>query len=399
MNDIFQKEKMRYCPGCGHTTINYLLAKVIKEMGIEDNVVTIAPAGCGAYIGEIMRTASIFAPHGRGVSVAAGLKRADPQAIVIAYQGDGDFTGIGLADSLHGIRRNENITVLHVNNNCYGMTGGQVAPTSTQGYVSPTTKSGSPYTPIDMCDITSRINSQSFVYRGTLKKHQRQELLNALRKSLVRQQNNEGFSLVEILSPCPTGWEGKEQLEEMISLFRTGTILDGTCPTIATPPKKYSQSDILTDIEIEFNQKRNDARKEDFNLGIIVSGRGGQGIQTLGKMIANTYHEKGFNVSVLPSYGAEKRGGISLCEVSISSEPINCPKVEHPDILVLMQKDSLYLERTVIPGGTVYFDSATHTPKRKDIVPVNVLPIICTNDNPFAELLKLITSQPPTPPI
>jgi len=368
-SDVLHPENMRYCPGCGQRSINTLLAEVIEDMGLAGRVITVAPAGCGAYIGEIIQTASLFAPHGRGVSVATGLKNADPGAIVIAYQGDGDFSGIGLADSLHGIRRNENITLIHVNNGCYGMTGGQVAPTSTLGYVSPTTKTGSPYTPLDMCVLASAINKHCFIYRGILQK--RKTLGDALRRSLERQQNRSGFSFIEVLSPCPTAWKGRKQLQEMISRFQTGIISEGDASGRGEEERTYSPREIFEALKKDFPDEERKKAEEGFHQEIIVSGRGGQGIQTLGAMIAGASYRAGYEVAVLPAYGAEKKGGKSECGITISSRAITSPKIERPTVVVLMNTDP-GLEERIVSGGTLIYDPDFHTPERDDIRVVKI---------------------------
>ncbi len=200
-----------YCPGCGHGIIHKLLAQGIDELGIREKTVVIAPVGCAVLIYHYIRVDGLEAAHGRAPAVATGLKRALPDRTVISYQGDGDLLAIGTAETIHAANRGENITVLFVNNAIYGMTGGQMAPTSLAGQKTKT----SPYgrnpaeagQPIRACELLNTLEAPVFIERCSVSNVRNiQKARRAVKKALENQLNGKGFSFVEFLSMCPTNW-------------------------------------------------------------------------------------------------------------------------------------------------------------------------------------------------
>jgi 2-oxoglutarate ferredoxin oxidoreductase subunit beta len=206
-----RKVSMHYCPGCGHSTIHRLIAELLDEMKLRDKAICVPPAGCAVLAYNYLDIDMVEAPHGRATAVATGIKRVQPKNIVFSYQGDGDLAAIGTAEALHAANRGENITVIFVNNAVYGMTGGQMAPTTLSGQVTTTSPSGrNPKTegpPIKVCEMLAGLGSTAYLERVTVTSPANiKKTKKAIQKAFSYQQKAAGFSLVEILSPCPTNW-------------------------------------------------------------------------------------------------------------------------------------------------------------------------------------------------
>ena len=226
-----------YCPGCTHGIIHRLVAEVIDEMEIEGETVGVCPVGCAVMAYDYFNCDMIEAPHGRAPAVATGVKRANPNLMVFTYQGDGDLAAIGTCETLQAAARGENITIIFVNNTIYGMTGGQMAPTTIPGQVTQTTPYGrDPKTqgfPLKMCEILAQMDGTALAQRVSVDSvaHIR-EAKKAIRKAFDNQKHKRGFSIVEVLSTCPTNWgmtpqESLERLRtEMIPYFPLGVYKD-----------------------------------------------------------------------------------------------------------------------------------------------------------------------------
>ena len=214
---VFQKPHaltdvpFHYCPGCTHGIIHRLVAEVIDELGVENSTVGIAPVGCSVFAYNYFNCDMIEAPHGRAPAVATGVKRANPDLTVFTYQGDGDLAAIGTAETVHVGARGENITIIFVNNAIYGMTGGQMAPTTLLGQVTTT----SPYgrireiqgNPIRVCEMLSTLDGVAYAERVSVDCVK--NVLNAkkaIKKGFMMQQEKKGLSIIEVLSTCPTNW-------------------------------------------------------------------------------------------------------------------------------------------------------------------------------------------------
>jgi len=201
-----------YCPGCGHSIIHRLVAEVIEELDIGEKTIGVPPAGCAVLAYDYFDIDMGEAPHGRGAALATGLKRILPDRIVFSYQGDGDIAAIGTAETIHAANRGENITVIFVNNNCYGMTGGQMAPTTLLGQNSTTTPGGRDKnrdgTPIDLSEMLAITRGAVYIERTAVNSIKNiRKTKKAITKAFKIQMAGLGFSLVEILSPCPTNWK------------------------------------------------------------------------------------------------------------------------------------------------------------------------------------------------
>ncbi|MCI8336631.1 MAG: 2-oxoglutarate oxidoreductase [Peptococcaceae bacterium] len=202
---------MHYCPGCTHGIIHKLVAEVIDEMGIEGETIGIAPVGCAVMAYEYFKCDMIESPHGRAPALATGVKRSLPENFVFTYQGDGDLAAIGAAEIVHAATRGEKITVIFVNNAIYGMTGGQMAPTTLPGQVTQTSPYGRNVEtegfPIHVCEMLSTLDGTAYAERVAVNSIPNiRKAKKAIRRAFEAQKNKEGFSIVEILSTCPTNW-------------------------------------------------------------------------------------------------------------------------------------------------------------------------------------------------
>ncbi|MDD7675898.1 MAG: thiamine pyrophosphate-dependent enzyme [Eubacteriales bacterium] len=202
---------LHYCPGCTHGIVHRLVAEVIDELGIEGRTIGIAPVGCSVMAYDYFTCDMIEAAHGRAPAVATGVKRSDPDSIVFTYQGDGDLASIGMAETVHSAARNENITVIFINNAIYGMTGGQMAPTSLPGQVTQTSPYGRDVNlcgyPIKVCEMLSQLDGPEYLARVAVNNVKNvKNAKKAIKKAFENQVNGRGFSLVEVISSCPTNW-------------------------------------------------------------------------------------------------------------------------------------------------------------------------------------------------
>ena len=203
--------KLHYCPGCTHGIIHRLVAEAIDELGIEGKTIGIAPVGCSVFAYNYFNCDMVEAAHGRAPAVATGVKRANPDNIVFTYQGDGDLASIGTAETVHSAARGENITIIFVNNAIYGMTGGQMAPTSLPGQVTQTSPYGRDVAkvgyPIRVCEMLSQVTGATYLERVAVNNVKNVKAAGAaIKKAFRYQMEGKGFSLIEVISSCPTNW-------------------------------------------------------------------------------------------------------------------------------------------------------------------------------------------------
>ena len=244
MKTVYERPKalsdvpLHYCPGCTHGIIHKLVAQTIDELGIEDRTVGIASVGCSVFAYNYFECDMIQAAHGRAPAVATGVKRTHPDSVVFTYQGDGDLAAIGTAETVHIATRGENVTIIFVNNAIYGMTGGQMAPTTLPGQVTTT----SPYgrdrkiqgSPVRICEMLSTLDGVALAARGAVDSPKNINATKKLiRKAFENQLEGKGLSIVEILSTCPTNWgmapkAALEWLREnMMNYYPLGVYKDG----------------------------------------------------------------------------------------------------------------------------------------------------------------------------
>ena len=240
---------LHYCPGCTHGIIHRLVAEAIDELGREGRTVGVASVGCSVMAYNYFACDMIQAAHGRAPAVATGAKRANPDNIVFTYQGDGDLAAIGTAETVHSAARGENITIIFVNNAIYGMTGGQMAPTSLPGQVTQTSPYGRDVKvagyPVKVCEMLSQLDGATYLERVAVNNVKNvKNAKRAIKKAFENQVNGLGFSLVEVISTCPTNW-GKtpeaalEWVEEkMIPYYPLGVYKDITAERSAAKEGK-----------------------------------------------------------------------------------------------------------------------------------------------------------------
>ncbi len=379
-----------YCPGCGHGIIHKMLAQAIDELSIQDRTVLISPVGCSVFAYYYFDVGNVQAAHGRAPAVATAVKRSRPGSIVISYQGDGDLSAIGSAEILHAANRGEPITVIFVNNAIYSMTGGQMAPTTLLGQTSTTSPRGRSAAhegyPLHVSELLATLEAPVYIERvGLGDNKQVAQAARAVRRALENQVRGLGFSLVEILSPCPTIWkmspvESQRWVRDVMEkTFPLGVLRDHTqaaqSEAVPIPPPPLSMIPGIVGVADAGlpAEMTGDADVPALDLQVRVAGFGGQGVLLLGEVLAEAGLDAGLEVSWLPSYGPEMRSGTSNCHVRLSREPIDSPLVTHPDVLVAMNEPSLRkFCSTVHPGGWILYNGEA-SPEDCDCRGVHVL--------------------------
>ncbi len=372
-----------YCPGCGHGNAHKLIAEAVDDFGIQDRAVFVSPVGCSVFGYYYMDMGNVQAAHGRAPAVGTGVKRVHPDSIVISYQGDGDLAGIGMGAIVHAANRGEGMAVFFVNNAIYGMTGGQMAPTTLLGQKTTTTPYGRSAAldghPVRMCELLSTLEAPVYIERVSLGTAGRiRKARRAIRKALQIQVERRGFAFVEILSPCPVNWKmsaveaRKWLIEELEPAFPVQVFRDAMDVAPLPEPEPILQGDDLLkalDIPKKAVKKKKATHQVDEQL-IKMAGFGGQGIMSGGVLLANCAMEEGLNTTWLPSYGPEMRGGTANASVIISNEIIGAPLVGNPNVLITMNGPSLdAFEDSVEPGGLILVNSSliSRKVKRKDV--------------------------------
>jgi 2-oxoisovalerate ferredoxin oxidoreductase beta subunit len=363
------RHQTHYCPGCGHGVTHKLIAEALQELGLQNDTILVSPVGCSVFAYYYFDVGNVQVAHGRAPAAATGLKRACPEKIVLAYQGDGDLAAIGTAEIIHAANRGEKISVFFVNNAIYGMTGGQMAPTTLVGQRSTTSPWGrrpiNEGFPLHMCEMLSSLEAPVYIERVALSDNKNiMKARRAVRKAIALQKAGAGFTFVEILSPCPTIW-GKDPIEarkwvgeKMIPSFPLNVFRDRQVdiPNNNVPPHKTVQE--LVEGEHKASAAAAvPARHHHFReLGIKIAGFGGQGVLLLGQLLAEMGMREGLEVSWLPSYGPEMRSGSAHCHVCLSKDRIGSPVLSRPQVLIAMSEISLRkFAAQIEPGGTIIY--------------------------------------------
>jgi len=368
-------EITHYCPGCGHGVLHKLIAEAIDDLKIQERSILVGPVGCSIFMYYYMDVGNISASHGRAPAVATGVKRVRPEAIVFCYQGDGDLAAIGGNEILHAANRGENITVFFINNGIYGMTGGQMAPTTPLGQKTTTSPRGRSYEvegpPLRVCELLATLDGPSYIERVALtdaKNHMRAR--KAIRKALKNQIEERGFSFVEILTACPSGWKvpPKEAIhwveQNMIPIFplkvfkdRDHKLATPPAPPKAKPaPKPAESTEPSTRVTLTAGAV---SKGEIPEVAMTLSGFGGQGVLFAGLALAEGALHEGLQVSWIPSYGPEMRGGTAHCHVHIARNPIASPWVGRPVTLMAFNQPSIEkFAHLVPPGGLILVNSS-----------------------------------------
>ncbi len=367
-----------YCPGCGHGLAHKFLAEAIDELGIQDRTVAISPVGCSVFLYYYFDVGNSQAAHGRAPVVALGHKFANPDSVVVSYQGDGDLASIGLAETVATAQLGAPITIIFINNAIYGMTGGQMAPTTLMGQSSTTSPAGrNEYMgqPIKMAELIAGLDGPVYVERVALyDAKQRIKAKKAIIKGLKNQIEGRGYSFIEILSECPTHLKltpeenEKWVKESMEPIYPLGVKKDLTVePWFKRNPPSFSGEKILsltgaTSEHPERFCKGFPAQIAGLDISLKLAGSGGDGAQTAAMLIARAAINEGFDATHIPSYGPESRGGTSYADVHVAEEEVLNPGSSSPDILIAFNAPSLVkFGPTVKKGGTVIYDSSVVT--------------------------------------
>jgi len=364
------QHQTHYCPGCGHGVVHKLIAEAIADMGLQDRTIFVSPVGCSVFAYYYFDTGNVQAAHGRASAVATAVKRANPHSIVISYQGDGDLAAIGTAEIIHAANRGEKISVFFVNNAIYGMTGGQMAPTTLIGQESTTSPWGRRPSnegyPVHVAELLATLDAPVYIERVALNDNKNiMKARKAVRRALELQRDGAGFTLVEILSPCPTIWkmtpqESRKWIEEkMLAVFPLGVYRDRKLPPVEDAVPQVTVTQLLGLDESAEEQPAPVVAERSADLHVNMAGFGGQGVLLLGQILAEMGMRAGRQVSWLPSYGPEMRSGSAHCYVCLSHERVGSPLVEHPDVLIAMNEISLHkFAKHVGPHGTVLYNGS-----------------------------------------
>jgi 2-oxoisovalerate ferredoxin oxidoreductase beta subunit len=364
------QHQTHYCPGCGHGVAHKLIGEALAELGVQDRTVFVSPVGCSVFAYYYFDVGNVQVAHGRAPAAATALKRSNPNSIVISYQGDGDLAAIGTAEIIHAANRGENITVFFMNNAIYGMTGGQMAPTTLVGQTSSTSPFGrrpeNEGFPMHICEMLASLEAPVYLERVSLADGKNiMKAKKAVKRALELQTQGAGFSLVEILSPCPTilkmdpivarKWVGDTLMKAFpVGVYRDKKLEHSNVP----PPPQRSVSEVLG---IKSNGTKPDAHKHHVHETTIkVAGFGGQGVLLLGQLIAEMGLREHLEVSWLPSYGPEMRSGSAHCHVTLSHDRIGSPLITRPQVLIAKNEPSLRkFAAMVAPGGVILYNGTS----------------------------------------
>ena len=363
-----------YCPGCGHGVVHRDIAEVICELGIQDRTILISPVGCAVFAHYYFNVGNSQAAHGRAPAVALGHKLANPDAVVLSYQGDGDLASIGLAETISIAQMGLPLTVIFINNAIYGMTGGQLAPTSLMGQKTATSPDGrnrSMGQPLKMAEMIAQLDGPVYVERVALyDARQRVKARKAIKKAMQLQMEGRGYAFVEVLAECPTHLKlspvdaEKWVKENMEPIYPLGVKKDLTVePWFAPKPPSFVPESVLgycgadplsgerpVPLWPEHLTKR--------DLSFKFAGSGGDGAQTAALLLTRAAISEGYDATHIPSYGPESRGGTSYADVHIAAAEVLNPAAPDPDVLVAFNAPSLTkFAPDVREGGLIIYDS------------------------------------------
>jgi len=364
-----------YCPGCGHGLAHKYLGEAIDELKVQDRTVCVSPVGCAVFLYYYFDTGNTQAAHGRAPAVGIGHKVANPNSIVISYQGDGDLASIGLAEIVHAAQLGLPITVIFINNANYAMTGGQMAPTTLMGQKTSTTPDGRPQflgQPMKVAEMIATLAGPVYVERVALYDNkQRNRARKAIKKALKLQVDNVGFAFVEVLSECPVQLHldpvdaEKWVKENMVPVFPLGVkkdVTEGQAFPEMKPPS-YEPERLLAEIDAVSDKPERFAEGfprhiDEHDVAFKLAGAGGDGAQTAALLLTRAAVNEGFDSTHIPSYGPESRGGTSYADVHIAADEVLSPDSPAPHVLVAFNAPSLKkFGPAVKPGGTVLYDS------------------------------------------
>ncbi|OGT97197.1 MAG: thiamine pyrophosphate-binding protein [Gemmatimonadetes bacterium RIFCSPLOWO2_02_FULL_71_11] len=365
-----------YCPGCGHGLAHKYLAEAIEELGVQDRTVAVSPVGCAVFLYYYFDVGNTQAAHGRAPAVALGHKVANPDSIVVSYQGDGDLASIGLAEIVSTAQLGIPISVIFVNNAIYGMTGGQMAPTTLMGQRTSTTPDGRTAfagQPMKMAELIAGLDGPVYVERVALYDNkQRMRAKKAIRKALELQVRNKGFTFVEVLSECPIHLDLEPEQaqawvrDNMVPVFPLGVKKDVTdiAPFPMPGPPNFEPGRMVEVVEASSEEPARFAsgfpsHLAPHDIALKLAGAGGDGAQTAAMLITRAAISEGFDSTHIPSYGPESRGGTSYADVHVADDEVLSPAAPNPDVLVAFNAPSLAkFGPQVRPHGTIVYDSS-----------------------------------------
>jgi 2-oxoisovalerate ferredoxin oxidoreductase beta subunit len=368
-------QSTHYCAGCGHGLAHKYLAEAIEALGIQDRTVAISPVGCSVFLYYYFDVGNTQAPHGRAPAVAVAHKLANPESIVVSYQGDGDLASIGLAEIVSTAQQGLPITVIFVNNAIYGMTGGQMAPTTLMAQrtaSSPYGREISMGQPMKMAELIAGLDGPVYVERVALfDAKQRNRARKAILKGLTRQVEGRGFSFIEVLAECPThlrltpGETERWVKEQMVPVFPLGVKKDvAREPWIAPGPPVHDGAELLRVIGGSAGAAPRFATAfpshiAPHDIALKLAGAGGDGAQTAAMLIARAAINEGFDATHIPSYGPESRGGTSYADVHVAAGEVLSPASPRPHVLIAFNAPSIEkFAGSVRAGGTIVYDSS-----------------------------------------
>ncbi|MDR0900184.1 MAG: 2-oxoacid:acceptor oxidoreductase family protein [Methanobrevibacter sp.] len=376
--DIFERKGgnapklTHYCAGCGHGIIHKLIGEVMDELEIQERSVMISPVGCAVFAYYYFNCGNVQTAHGRAPAVGTAISRAEKNSIVMSYQGDGDLASIGLNETMQSANRGEKLAVFFVNNTVYGMTGGQMAPTTLIGEKTITSQTGrdplyAGY-PMHMCELLDNLEAPVFIERVSLAtpKSIRKAKI-AIKKALKIQKEGKGYTFVEFLSPCPTNLKMDAEkskefiINQMEKEFPIKRFRDKSKEVEAIIRNKsdFSIENLDKIFGIDRSSDMEPVKDPNYNItNIKIAGFGGQGVLSAGLTLAQAACAEKKFVSWYPAYGPEQRGGTANCSVVIAGETIGSPVVDRPDVLIALNRPAL--ERFAVEvkkRGTIFYDS------------------------------------------
>ncbi len=386
-----------YCAGCGHGLVHKFLAEAIEELGIQDDTVLVSPVGCSVFAYYYFDTGNTQAAHGRAAAVAIGHKMANPEATVISYQGDGDLASIGLAETVATAQLGAPVTVIFINNAIYGMTGGQMAPTTLMGQSSSTSPYGRQQIngqPIRMAELIAQLDGPVYVERVALfSAVERKKAKKAIKKALQHQIDGRGYSFVEVLAECPTHLKMNPEAAEkwvkecMVPVFPLGVKKDASVdPWFKLEKPDFAPIHFLEAVGASAEGAERACKGfpkhlHPHDVSLKLAGAGGDGAQTAAMLIATAAINEGFDGTHIPSYGPESRGGTSYADVHVAEEEVLNPASPRPHALIAFNAPSLAkFGQAVAPGGFILFDSSV----AKSVKPLD--PSVTTVGVPFTEI-------------
>ncbi len=363
-----------YCPGCGHGIVHRDLSEVIEALGIQDRTVLVSPVGCSVFAYYYFDVGNTQAAHGRAPAVAIGHKLANPDSIVICYQGDGDLASIGLAETISTAQMGLPITIVFINNAIYGMTGGQLAPTSLMGQKTTTSPEGRTQMmgqPLRMAELIAQLDGPVYVERVALfNPKQRTRARKAIEKGIRLQMEGRGYSFIEVLAECPTHLKMTPEeteawvKEKMETVYPLGVKKDLTVePWWDRKAPSFEPEKVLGMVGASQDAVPRFAKGFPTHLGgrdisFKLAGAGGDGAQTAALLLARAAINEGFDATHIPSYGPESRGGTSYADVHVAETEVSNPGAPNPHVLIAFNAPSLVkFAPTVREGGLILYDS------------------------------------------